>query len=79
MQASGTPLNDKLESYMKRRNEIVQEFRTLDRNDSIRMEKAKVPRRNTTGSLRKPMPRMQETPWVSSGFFRMPMRWTSPV
>lgn len=42
MQASGTPLNDKLESYMKRRNEIVQEFRTLDQNDSIQMEKAKV-------------------------------------
>lgn len=42
MQASGTPLNDKLESYMSRRNEIVKEFRSLDKNDSVQIiEKAK--------------------------------------
>lgn len=53
MQASGTPLNDKLESYMQRRNEIVKEFRTLDQNDSTQMEKAKVLEQEYNGISKK--------------------------
>ena len=40
--ASGTPLNDRMESYTERRNQIVAEFRSLDQNDSTQMEKGKV-------------------------------------
>lgn len=39
--ASGTPLNDKFESYKNRRDEIVREYRTLDQNDSVQNVKAK--------------------------------------
>ncbi len=35
MTPSGTPLNEKMESYNRRRAEISAEFRTLDWNDSI--------------------------------------------
>lgn len=35
MVASGTPLNDKMESYNKRRSEISAQFRALNWNDSV--------------------------------------------
>jgi len=41
MVASGTPLNDKMEAYNKRRNAIVTEFQTLDQNDSTQMARGK--------------------------------------
>ena len=51
--ASGTPLNDKFESYIRRRNQIAQEFRTLDQNDSTQMEKAKALEQEYTGISKK--------------------------
>lgn len=38
--ASGTPLNERLESYNKRLREIEAQFKTLDQNDSVQLAQA---------------------------------------